>query len=191
VPFAYYTQLSPEERLVYRASDLLTSLPLRGARELAPDVAAIEAALARSSRSGVERAARRLVRALSAAFGTRPPRVEVLEVRPTFTGGELHGLYTLERNGRARIQVWMRTARFGRVVAFRTFLRTVLHELLHHLDFHLLRLPASFHTEGFFKRESSLFRQLVPRAPARRSSAAAASARRLTSTAVAAPRRDA
>jgi len=32
-----------------------------------------------------------------------------------------------------------------------------------HLDYEHLRLPDSFHTEGFFKRESSLFYQLVPR----------------------------
>ena len=49
------------------------------------------------------------------------------------------------------------------MVAFRTWLRTFLHELCHHLDFMLLELPHSFHTEGFFKRESSLFHQLVPR----------------------------
>jgi hypothetical protein len=56
----------------------------------------------------------------------------------------------------------MRTARFARVVAFRTFLRTLLQELLHHLDVRFLHLPTSFHTEGFYKRESSLFHQLVP-----------------------------
>lgn len=55
----------------------------------------------------------------------------------------------------------MRTARQRRVVAFRTFLRTLLHELCHHLDYQLLRLPDSFHTEGFYKRESSLFHQLM------------------------------
>jgi hypothetical protein len=32
----------------------------------------------------------------------------------------------------------------------------------HHIDFTALRLPDSFHTEGFYKRESSLFAQLVP-----------------------------
>ena len=42
------------------------------------------------------------------------------------------------------------------------FLRTLLHEICHHLDYHLYRLPDSFHTEGFYKRESSLFHQLVP-----------------------------
>jgi hypothetical protein len=56
----------------------------------------------------------------------------------------------------------MRTARYKRVVAFRTFLRTLLHEIGHHLDYHCLKLSDSFHTEGFFRRESSLFRQLVP-----------------------------
>jgi hypothetical protein len=59
----------------------------------------------------------------------------------------------------------MRTARHGRVVAFRTFLRTLLHELCHHLDLEVLGLGESFHTEGFFRRESSLFRQLVPGPP--------------------------
>jgi hypothetical protein len=55
----------------------------------------------------------------------------------------------------------MRTAQHKRTVAFRTFLRTLLHELCHHLDYELLKLEDSFHTEGFFKRESSLFKQLV------------------------------
>ena len=34
----------------------------------------------------------------------------------------------------------------------------------HHLDYTYLKLADSFHTEGFFKRESSLFYQLVPSA---------------------------
>jgi hypothetical protein len=56
----------------------------------------------------------------------------------------------------------MRTARHRRVVAFRTFLRTLLHEVGHHVDYERLALADSYHTEGFFRRESSLFRQLVP-----------------------------
>ena len=43
---------------------------------------------------------------------------------------------------------WMRTARRKQVVAFRTFLRTFLHEIGHHLDYELLRLAETFHTEG-------------------------------------------
>jgi hypothetical protein len=62
------------------------------------------------------------------------------------------------------IRIWMRTAQHKRVVAFRTFVRTLVHELCHHLDYELLKLDDSFHTEGFFRRESSLFKQLVPAA---------------------------
>src|SRR5438874_5763185 len=55
----------------------------------------------------------------------------------------------------------MRTAKQKRVVAFRTYLRTLLHEVGHHLDYTVLGLEESYHTEGFYKRESSLFHQLV------------------------------
>jgi len=48
------------------------------------------------------------------------------------------------------------------VVAFRTFLRTLLHEFCHHLDYECYKLHDSFHTEGFYKRESSLLKQLLP-----------------------------
>ena len=98
----------------------------------------------------------------SDALGIAPVRVEVLAARPHAHWGEMHGLYTAERGRIPRIQLWMRTAKQKRVVAFRTFLRTLLHAVGHHIDYALLRLPDSYHTEGFYKRESSLFYQLVP-----------------------------
>ena len=61
----------------------------------------------------------------------------------------------------AAFSVWMLTARRGQVVAFRTFLRTLVHELCHHLDFTTLGLAESLHTPGFFRRESSLYDALV------------------------------
>jgi DinB superfamily len=96
-----------------------------------------------------------------AVLGAPPVRVEVLAARPHARWGELHGLYTAERGKRPKIQLWMRTAKQKRVVAFRTYLRTLLHEVGHHLDYTVLRLEESYHTEGFYKRESSLFHQLV------------------------------
>jgi hypothetical protein len=33
--------------------------------------------------------------------------------------------------------------------------------MCHHLDYEHLKLGDSFHTEGFYKRESSLFHQLM------------------------------
>ena len=88
-------------------------------------------------------------------------RVEVLAARPHARWGELHGLYTATRGRAPKIQLWMRTAKQRRVVAFRTYLRTLLHEVGHHIDYTFLRLADSYHTEGFYKRESSLFHQLV------------------------------
>jgi hypothetical protein len=60
----------------------------------------------------------------------------------------------------------MRTAQRHDVVKPKTFLRTLMHELGHYLDYTLLKLDDSFHNSGFFKRESFLVRTLYPAAPA-------------------------
>jgi hypothetical protein len=88
-------------------------------------------------------------------------RLLVLAARPSKSWGELYGLYDPSRGDVPTITLWMRTAQRKQVVAFRTFLRTFLHEIGHHLDYELLRLAETFHTEGFYKRESSLFKQLM------------------------------
>jgi hypothetical protein len=54
----------------------------------------------------------------------------------------------------------MRTAQRHDVVKPKTFVRTLMHEVGHYLDYALLRLEDSYHTQGFFKRESSLVRAL-------------------------------
>jgi hypothetical protein len=55
----------------------------------------------------------------------------------------------------------MRTAQKKQVVAFKTFLRTLIHEVCHHLDYELFALEETFHTEGFYKRESTLVGALL------------------------------
>src|SRR5262249_13457337 len=59
------------------------------------------------------------------------------------------------------IVLWMRTAQRHDVVKPRTFLRTLLHELCHYLDYSHLGLEDSYHTMGFFKRESFLVKALI------------------------------
>src|ERR1700719_1725761 len=86
-------------------------------------------------------------------------RVEVRGVRPHNTRGELHGLFRLSNP--PEILLWMRTAQRHEVVKPRTFLRTLLHELCHYLDYSHLKLEDSYHTMGFFKRESFLVRSLI------------------------------
>src|SRR5258708_35488191 len=138
-------------------------MPLPQAPRVQPLVTALARALESGDRAHTESAAQRLVLGLAAALGAPPARVKVLAARPHAGWGELHGLY--ETTHRAAeppvITLWMRTARQKRVVAFRTFLRTLLHEVGHHVDYTLLRLGYSFHTQGFYPRESHLFHQLL------------------------------
>ncbi len=56
----------------------------------------------------------------------------------------------------------MRTAKRHDIVKPRTFIRTLLHEVGHYFDYALLKLDESYHTRGFFARESFLMRILRP-----------------------------
>jgi hypothetical protein len=161
--FSYYQRLSAADRRIYRASDAIPAVVVPNAERLRPLAAALERALGEGKRVAVARAVGALVDALVRQLGAPAVRVRVREVRPQIHDGELHGLYTLDGEvSPAQIEVWMRTAAHAKVVKFRTFLRTLLHEVVHHLDFTLFALGDTFHTEGFFRRESSLVRQLLP-----------------------------
>lgn len=162
--FAYYKRLGAKEKATYRKSDAIGSVAVKDAGALWPLVSQLEVALSSGKRLATARAASALVLALCRQLGVSAVLVTVRTVRPEISGGELHGLYTFSKKGGApTIEVWMKTAAHERIVRFRTFLRTLVHEVMHHLDVTLLGLDDSFHTEGFFKRESSLVRQLLPR----------------------------
>lgn len=160
--FSYYNRLSVSQKRVYRRSDEIHVVPLQNAAGLRPLLAELLSALGQEDRGKIEDLCRTLASGIAAGLKTPPLRIRVLAVRPHASWGELHGLYE-PAQGRASavISVWMRTARRRKVVAFRSFLRTLLHEICHHLDYELFHLPESFHTEGFYKRESSLFHQLA------------------------------
>ncbi len=162
MPFAYYRRLSAAQKRIYRRSDEITSIPLPRAQELRSLTDDLAAALEEEDRRGAERICHRLADGLTQRLEVPPVQIMVLRVRPRDGWGELHGLYEpSEDDYLSRISLWMRTAQRAQVVAFRTFLRTLLHELGHHLDYELFELEETFHTEGFYKRESSLFNQLV------------------------------
>lgn len=116
----------------------------------------------RGDGAAVARLCQELADGITGQLAISAVHIDVQTVRPHNARGELHGLYEYAGcRGRSRISVWMRTAKQQRVVAFRTFLRTVLHELCHHIDYEYLKLADSFHTQGFYRRESGLFRQIV------------------------------
>jgi hypothetical protein len=173
MPFAYYDKLSAAGKRIYRKSDAILRIELPEVRALMPLAAAVGPALESARRTGVERACQALVDGINVQLATPPVLVRVLERRPANNEGELQGLYEPDEvtGAAARITVWMRTAQREQVVKFRTFLRTLVHEVCHHVDYEHYMLPETFHTEGFYARESALMRELLgePVPPARRS----------------------
>ncbi len=165
MPFPYYARLTARQKKIYRASAAISALELPGAEALRPLTAELERALIAQEQRAVQAAAQRLADGVCAALAVPRVRVRLLAARPTGGYGELHGLYEPEPPP-ARITLWMRTAARRQVVAFKSFLRTLIHELLHHLDYELFHFAETFHTEGFFQRESSIARQLLGEAEA-------------------------
>jgi hypothetical protein len=160
--FAYYDRLSAADKRIYNASDAIDSIGLPRGIDLGASAAALRAALTAEDRASVQRIAQSMCDTLTKGYAVPPVRLKVMAARPSDDYGELHGLYEPnEGKGRPLITVWMRTAQKRQVVAFKSFLRTIIHELCHHLDYELFALEETFHTEGFYKRESSVSNALL------------------------------
>jgi hypothetical protein len=172
VRFSYFERLSAKDKRIYLRSDEIRSVKVPDVTALQPLVDELRVTLEAGKRTRATKAANGLVLALCKQLGAPKVRVRIHETRPSWDGGELHGLYTfaLEPGDVPEIEVWMRTVARGQIVRFRTFMRTLLHEVGHHLDATIFEMPESFHTHGFFARESSLTKQLLgeaaPKPPA-------------------------
>lgn len=166
--FNYYNALSAKNKQIYDASDRIDRTLLPDAADLWPLLPRLKVALETDDRPEVEQVSQALAAGILSRLAVPPVVLKVLAVRPADGSGELHGLYegVEGRLKTAKVSLWMRTAMKKRPVAFKSFLRTLLHELGHHLDYEHFKLGDSFHTEGFYKRESSLFYQLLPEAEA-------------------------
>ncbi|MCA9460782.1 MAG: hypothetical protein KC563_05770 [Nitrospira sp.] len=163
MPFGYYNGLNHRQKRIYQESDRVWALPLPDSAALQPLALKIQAALDSGRLDRTQKWSQALLHAITLQLGIRPIRLELLDVRPSNSKMELHGLYyPTEGRTLPRMKLWMRTAKRRQVVAFKTFLRTLLHEVCHHLDYECLKLKDSFHTEGFLRRESSLVQQILP-----------------------------
>ncbi len=167
MPFSYFDRLSPARKVVYLRSDAIEQdSPAARTVRWIDFVPRLEQGLKAERRKEVEQVSQALLSSLTSRLQVPPVRVKVLTVRPSGNWGELHGLYEPTDDGTPPlITVWMRTVARKQVVAFRTFLRTLLHELCHHLDYELYKFPETFHTEGFYKRESNLLTQIAGATP--------------------------
>ncbi|MGH7879385.1 MAG: hypothetical protein ACREQD_07800, partial [Candidatus Binataceae bacterium] len=172
---AWFSRLSVGAQRIYLKSDAIDRF------DFTPDAAAQELArslmlaLESGASSIVERRAQLLLDALCRQTALSPVQIQVRNVRPRDTRGELHGIfyprgpgrraanpyqYSTAATGGPLIILWMRTAQRHEVVKPKTFVRTLMHEFAHYLDYAMLRLGDSPHTSGFFKRESFLVRSL-------------------------------
>ncbi len=158
---AFFYRLSPQAQRRYLHSDAIARFDFTPGAEARALVAAMLAALEGGALAPINRAARALADDLCRSLGLAPVALEVRGVRPHNQRGELHGVF-YPRARPPRIVLWMRTARRHQVVKPKTFLRTLAHELVHYLDYALLKLGDSYHTRGFFQRESFLVRSLLP-----------------------------
>ncbi len=160
--FSYYHKLSAAQKRTYRKSDEIHAISLPNAGDIQELAGKLNRALEAEDRVSIEEICRKMAAGITDRLSLPSVRVKVLAVRPAGSWGELHGLYeTAEGRASAKVTLWMRTVKHKRIVAFRSFLRTLLHELCHHIDYERLKLADSFHTEGFYKRESSLFHQIA------------------------------
>jgi hypothetical protein len=147
---------------VAEASDRVPSLPFRAGPAIVQAVDELVLVLPTGNTVEVQVRAQRIADGICTGFRVPLVWVHVNERRPHNQRGELHGLYTpAAPPARDTITLWMRTAKRVQVVAPRTFLRTLLHEVCHHLDYTHLKLRDSLHTRGFYQRESSLFAAVV------------------------------
>jgi hypothetical protein len=165
---AFFHRLSMRAQRTYLKSDSIERFELAPTLTAGNALDALMRVLETGNLSATATYARALATEVCRALGTPPVNVEVRGVRPRNTRSELHGLfypYDPRRRTPPHIVLWMRTAQRHDVVKPKTFVRTLMHEIGHYLDYSLLRLEDSFHTQGFFKRESSLVRALFNSQP--------------------------
>ena len=166
---SYFYRLSARAQRTWLKSDSIERFDLLPNAASSALTAALIAVLPSGALIEIERAAQTLANHLCGLLAVRAVRIEVRGVRPHNTQGELHGIFyprgPSSRPAAPLIILWMRTAQRHDVVKAKTFVRTLMHELGHYLDYSLLRLEESFHTAGFFRRESFLVRILFPTQP--------------------------
>jgi len=133
-PLAHYGKPSAARRRIYDESDRFLCIEWPPVAGLMPLARAIEPALERECRVEVEWTRQTLVDAMNQQLETPRVEVRVPERRPSNSAGELQGLHEPDEitGSRERITVRLRAAAKERVVDFRTFLRTLAHEVCHH-----------------------------------------------------------
>ncbi len=106
----------------------------------------------------------RLLNAICRKLAIPPVRLRVIDshqphrLREGKLASKEYGVYHFDDH---LIRIAHLTAVRGKVVAAKTFLDTLLHEFMHHLDRKHLRIPSTPHGPGFYSRIEDLKRKLA------------------------------
>jgi hypothetical protein len=160
---AYFYRLSSRAQRTYLKGDSIERFDFVPSPDARNALQVLIRALEADNLAMTASCAQALASEVCRLLGVPPVRIEVRGVRPRNSRSELHGLFHLQDRRRGKppyIELWMRTAQRHDVVKPKTFVRTLMHEVGHYLDYSLLKLEDSYHNSGFFKRESSLVRAL-------------------------------
>ena len=154
--FDYYKSLNKRDQAIYRKSDGHLEIELPPHTPLA-QVEELKKALLASQSRAINRACKNLSNLVCDALDVPRISFKIKKCRPVdeHSEAELYGYYE-EIDAKAFITLYSKTAVHKRPVALKTFVRTLAHEICHHLDYHYLMLSDSFHTMGFYSRENQL-----------------------------------
>ena len=126
----------------------------------------LASALAESNDNEIKQSSNELISNLASLYHL--PKIKI------YTGGkrianqnrQILGIHRTRDQGgktqRSSISVFSRTAKRQQYVKPKTFLRTLVHEFIHHYDRYNLKLTYEYHTRGFYQRVTTIYNQLKP-----------------------------
>lgn len=97
---------------------------------------------------------KQLLSYLSNKYGIPTPKLVILDKKQPYNNfNTKYGCYKV---GTQVIYIWNKTARMGKEVSIKRYITTLLHQFIHHYDYHILHLSRSIHTKGFYMRLNDL-----------------------------------
>ena len=155
--FAYFDKLNQDQQKTYLLSDRIRQVKFPNDISLRPLILSLKQALHDEDQLSVEQTLQSISQIITSSLGLASLQVNVLPVRPSVKGEELLCIHSSPNyDTRHIIYVWMYTSQQHHVVAYNTLLRLFTHELCHYIDHDYFRFNESFHTHGFYQRESEL-----------------------------------
>lgn len=136
--------------------DLLLQVPLIIKR--------LAAALAESNDNEINQSSNELISNLTSLYHLPKIKIHTGGKRIANQNRQILGVHRTrdqgKKNQRSSISVFSRTAKRQQYVKPKTFLRTLVHEFIHHYDRYELKLAHEYHTKGFYQRVTTIYSQL-------------------------------